>query len=112
MYASIKNIYDKLSANILSMYSILSDRYHRLLSLIIIPTIYSVITNVPFIQPINSGSWLIILANITARAILIIQERHAKALSQFKEIKDINQALKLLLLQSFEEKYYKVWKYA
>ena len=48
MYASIKNVHDKLSANASFIHSILSDGRHGLLGLIITPAI---LTNQPWSLP-------------------------------------------------------------
>ena len=107
IYATIKSVNDKLSANAASIHSTLSDGRHGLLGLVVPPNIYNTITNVPFVRPLNPGPRPIIPQNATARATLIAQERHAKALVIFKEVEDVDQALKSFLLQSFDEMYYK-----
>ena len=104
--AAIKSVNDKLSANAASIHSTLSDGRHGLLGLVVPPTIHSTITNVPFVRPLNPGPRPIIPQTATARATLMAQERHAKALAIFKEIEDVDQALKSFLLQSFDEMHY------
>ena len=109
-YATIKSINDKLSANAASIHSTLSDGRHGLLGLVIPPNIYSTITNVAFIRPLNPGPRPILPQNATARATLQARERYEKALTIFKEVEDVDQALKSFLLQSFDEMYYKSLK--
>lgn len=99
--ASIKEVNDKLSAKTAAIHSTLSDSRHGLLGLTLPPNICDAITNAPFVRPLNPGPRPITPTTATARATMQAQERHAKALAIFKEIEDVDRALKLLLLQSF-----------
>ena len=109
-YASIKEVNNKLSANAAAIHSTLFDGRHGLLGLTLPPSIYNTITNIPFVRPLNPGPRPIIPTNSTARATLQAQEQHTKALIIFKEVETVDQALKSLLLQSFDDTYYKSLK--
>ena len=105
-YALIQLINQKLNANASAIHSTLSDGRHGLLGLTLPPAVCNTITNVPFVRPINPGPRPIIPTNATARATLASQDRHAKALASFKEVEDVDQTLKSLLLQSFDDMYF------
>ena len=105
-HALIKDINQKLSANASAIHSTLSDGHHGLLGLTLPPAVHNTVKNVPFARPLNPGPRPIIPANATARSTFSAQERHAKALAIFKEVEDVDQTLKSLLLQSFDDKHH------
>jgi len=105
-YALIKDINEKLSANASAIHSTLSDGRHGLLGLTIPPAVCNTITNLPFVRPLNPGPRAIIPNSSNARATLLAQERHAKAIAIFREVEAVDQTLKSLLLKCFDDKYF------
>ena len=93
---------EKLSTNVVGTHRMLSDSRPELLGLAVPPGIFNTITNITFTRPVNPGPQTIMRTNASVRAVLVSQERHRKAISQFKEVEDSDQVLKTQLLQSFD----------
>ena len=106
-HANIKLVSNKLSANVITTHSILSDGRQRLLGLAVLPSIFNSITNITFTRPVNLAPRPIIPTNASFRAVLVSQERCTKALYQLKEVEESDQVIKTQFLKIFDENHFK-----
>jgi hypothetical protein len=84
-YATIAELHLKLNAKAASTFSGLGDGAHGLLALTVSDTVYSTLSAIPFIRPVNPGSQPVIPNNSTGNQTAAIKRNHTKAHQIWKE---------------------------
>ena len=106
-YQSIKEMHVKLNANAASVYTNFGDGKHGLLRLTVAETQYNTVAIIHFVAPTNPGI-LIYSVNASAPKMVKEKEAHGLAIISFREYTLVDNALKQLLLNAVEDKYYRV----
>ena len=104
---SVKELQVKLNANAASIYMNLGDGKHGLLRLTVYEIQYNTVALIPFIAPTNPG---ILIYSVNALIPKMAKEKVALDLAtrSFREYVLADNALKQLLLNAVEDKYYRV----
>jgi hypothetical protein len=101
---SLYRLRNELKANAQSVYSNLSDGLHGHLGLVLPPTQYALITNVPFVRPTHPGL-LAIPPGTTAPMIAVMKDAHTEQLRLFKEVTGVEKALIQQMVRAIDPPY-------
>ena len=104
-YETINDVHTKLKANASSVPTTLGGGAHGLLGLMLGPATYLAITGHNFATPPNPGAQPVIAPGTTRPRIEGIVRAHASDLRTYQEASRTDQALKQILLDSFDDKY-------
>ena len=101
---SLFTLRNELKANAQSVSSNLSDGTHGHLALVLTNAQYALITNQPFVRPVNPGT-LVIPDGTTAPMITARKEEHREFLRLFREVEGVEKALIQQIVKSVEPTY-------
>lgn len=105
-YESIKILFDQIKANAASVPSDLGGGSHGHLGLVLTPEKYALVSNEPFKRPEHPGT-LDIPARATAPQIAAAQDDHTEAMRVFREVLNVEAALRQQIVSAIEDKYLK-----